>query len=79
MEAVGLLYSPSNASQSIKVYVEEMIDFEAFYLLLDLCPSMEYLEMEYTGDIDMELVLQIISRKIIHDRNDHVRLLCFHR
>ncbi len=45
--------------------------------LLAICPYMNYLQIEHLNDIDVELVLDHVLRKIHHDCNDHLRSLCF--
>ena len=72
------LYPTSSASQITKIYVQDLSQLEDFYMLLYVYPSMEYLEIESTDDLDIKLFLQIISKTIIPAGDYHLRSLCFH-
>ncbi len=43
-EELVLLCPTESTSEITKVYLEKMIEIEVFYMLLHLCPYMEYLE-----------------------------------
>ena len=68
----------SKTNTITKISVNDLSKLEDFYMLLYLYPSMEYLEIRYTGDMDVELFLQIIAKTIVPDENYRLRLLCFH-
>lgn len=72
------LYLTSSASQMTKIYVQDLLQLEDFYMLLYVYPSMEYLEIESVNDLDIKLFLQIISKTIIPADDYHLRSLCFH-
>ncbi len=60
-----------------KVCIQEMDNMAELDCLLALCPYMNYLKIEHLNDIDVKLVLDHVLKKIHHDCNDHLRLLCF--
>ncbi len=45
-----------------------MYKIKDFDMLFNLCPSMEYLQVDYLSDIDIQVFLH----------NDYLRSLCFH-
>jgi hypothetical protein len=45
--------------------------------LLAICPYLNYLKIEHLNDIDIQLFLGHVLKKIHHDCNDHFRSLCF--
>jgi len=67
----------SERSQITKIYLEEINDIEEIDFLLKLSPCMNYLQVNCIGDIDVELFVKDILMKIIHNSNQHLRLLCF--
>lgn len=74
----GFLCLTSKTNTITKIYVDELCTLEDFFMLLCLYPLMESLEIEYTGDMDVELLLQIISKTIVCNEKYRLRLLCFH-
>ncbi|CAF1019152.1 unnamed protein product [Adineta steineri] len=76
MELSALLSIKVKSSIS-KVYLEEMIDIQQIYFLMNLCPHMEYLKVGDIDNIQSESILRTIFKKIMDDANHYLRLLCF--
>ncbi|CAF2707002.1 unnamed protein product [Rotaria sp. Silwood2] len=69
--------SMNYTSKVRKVYLQTMYEIQEFSILLNLCPYMEYLKVDYTEKMDFTFVLRYILKKIKYDCNEHLRLLCF--
>ncbi|CAF3684731.1 unnamed protein product [Rotaria sp. Silwood1] len=69
--------SMNYTSKIRKVYLQTMYEIQEFSILLNLCPYMEYLKVDYTEKMDFKFVLRYILKKIKYDCNEHLRLLCF--
>ncbi|CAF1502734.1 unnamed protein product [Rotaria sordida] len=69
--------SMNYTSKVRKVYLLTMNEIEEFSILLNLCPFMKYFKVDYTKQMDFKFLLQCILKKIKHDYNEYLRLLCF--
>jgi len=67
----------SNKNQITKVNMEKISNINEICFLLELCPRMIYLKIDFINNIDMELFLRIILLKIKTKCNHQLRLLCF--
>jgi hypothetical protein len=70
---------PANSLKNkiLKVCLQEMDNMNPLDFLLALCPYMNYLKIEHLNPVEAELVLDHVLKKIHHDCNDHLGLLCF--
>jgi hypothetical protein len=48
------------------------------YFLMTLCPNLTYLKIDWIGNIDDQLFVDNILKKINQECNNHLRLLSFH-
>ncbi|CAF5018528.1 unnamed protein product [Rotaria sp. Silwood1] len=60
-----------------KVCLEKMIEIEEIYYLMKLCPRMNYLQVDYINNINIELFVQDILQKVQNEHNQYLRSLCF--
>ncbi len=60
-----------------KVYLRKLNDIEEIYFLIKLCPRMIYLKVDGINNMDMELFLKNILKKIKQECNEHFRLFGF--
>jgi len=64
-------------NQITKVYLEKMFAIEEINFLIELCPHMIYLKVDFFNNMDIELFVRLILTKIIAKSNYQLRLLCF--
>ncbi|CAF1122191.1 unnamed protein product [Adineta steineri] len=64
-------------NQITKVYLRKMIQIEDIYFLIDQCPRMTYLKVDFSNHMDIEVNIPKILMKINTKYNHHIRLLCF--
>lgn len=76
-DEVDILSSMEETSKITKVYLEQIIEITDIYFLMVLCPYMEYLKILWINDMNAELFVEKMVKKIKHDRNKYLRLLCF--
>jgi hypothetical protein len=76
-EELIILSSIEDTSQITKVYLETMNEIKEFDFLLELCPYMVFLKIDYIKRMDFKFLLRYIVKKIEDDGNDYLRLLCF--
>ncbi|CAF3684822.1 unnamed protein product [Rotaria sp. Silwood1] len=69
--------SINHTSKVRKIYLQTMYEIREFSILLNACPYMEYLKVDYTEKMNFKFVLRYILKKIKYDCNEHLRLLCF--
>ena len=77
-EEGDILLSRENKSKITKVYLEKMIEITDIYSLMILCPYMEYLKVGCINNMDVQLFVREMLNKINFERNQYLRLLCFH-
>ncbi|CAF4225695.1 unnamed protein product, partial [Adineta steineri] len=58
-----------------KVYLEKMNTFDDVHFLLDLFPRLNYLQIGFQSDIDIQLFFQVIFMKIINKDDYNIRSL----
>ncbi|CAF3421871.1 unnamed protein product [Rotaria sp. Silwood1] len=68
----------SNKNNIKKVYLEKMLTMEEVYFLIRLCPRMTYLKIDFINDMNIELFVKDILKKINNDCNQYLRSLCIH-
>ncbi len=78
-ETDELIVFPSTESfnQIKKVYLEKMFTIEEVYSLMKLCPYMSYLKIDSLDNMKVDVFIRNVLKKINHDSNQHLRLLCF--
>jgi hypothetical protein len=78
-ETEELIIFPSTESinQITKVYLEKMFAIEEVYSLMKMCSNMSYLKIDSFDNMMVDVFIQNILKKIKHDSNQHLRLLCF--
>ncbi|CAF5078849.1 unnamed protein product [Rotaria sp. Silwood1] len=54
-----------------------MFKIEEIYFLIELCPHMIYLKIDFFNNMDMELFVRLILTKINTKSNRQLQLLCF--
>ncbi|UJR17010.1 hypothetical protein I4U23_003908 [Adineta vaga] len=59
----------ANHNDITKVYLEKMNTFDDVLFLIDLFPQVEYLQIGCTSDVDIQLFLQVIFKKM-NDKGD---------
>jgi len=64
-------------NQIRKVYRRKMIYIDDVYFLIELCPRMIYLKVDFSNHMDIEVIIPLIFRKISKKYNHQIRLLCF--
>jgi hypothetical protein len=72
--------SPSTTSttnQITKVYLEKMFTIEEIYSLVKLCSNMSYLKVNSFDNINVDVFIRNILKKINCESNRYLRLLCF--
>jgi len=69
--------STENTNKIAKVYLEEINDIKDVYSIMALCPYMTYLKVNRINNMNIKSYLRNIFKKIKHDGNEHLRLLCF--
>ncbi|CAF1218903.1 unnamed protein product [Rotaria sordida] len=67
----------SNKNQITKVNLETITNIEEVYFLLELCPHIIYLKVDFINNIDIELFVRQILIKINTKCHHQLRLLCF--
>ncbi len=77
-EELVILCSISNKCKITKVYLEKMDEIEQIYLFMTLCPYLTYLKVGFINNINIELFLRNILKKINDKCNNHLHSLCFH-
>ena len=58
--------------------MEKIDDIEEIYLLMKFYPQMIYLKTKQINNIDIELFIRKILKKIQDESNEQFRALCFH-
>jgi hypothetical protein len=78
-ETEELMVFPSTISinQITKVYLENISTMNEVYALMKHYPTMSYLKIDSFGDMQVEVFIQNILKKIKRESNQHLRLLCF--
>ncbi|CAF1480761.1 unnamed protein product, partial [Rotaria sordida] len=71
------LRNVSNKNKITKVCLEKMIEIEEIYYLMKLCPRMNYLQVDYINNINIELFIQDILQKVQNEHNQYLHSLCF--
>jgi hypothetical protein len=61
-----------------KVYIKEINEIPELYFLLEHCPRIEYLELDYIAEMNMTSLLRIIMERSKRKYNEHLRSMCFH-
>ena len=61
-----------------KVYLQNMIEFYDIHFLMALCPYMAFLKIGFINNMNIEVFLHYILKKINYQSNDYLRLLCVH-
>ncbi|CAF0950484.1 unnamed protein product [Adineta steineri] len=64
-------------NQITKVYLRKMLRIEDIYFLIELCPRMTYLKVDFSNHMDIEDNIPKILIKINTKYSHHIRLLCF--
>ncbi|CAF1232472.1 unnamed protein product [Adineta steineri] len=64
-------------NQITKVYLRKMNQIEDIYFLIDQCPRMTYLKVDFSNHMDIEVNIPKILMKINTKYSHHIRLLCF--
>jgi len=64
-------------NQITKVYLRKMIHIDDVYFLIELCPRMTYLKVDFSNHMDIEVIIPLIFMKINTKYNHQLRLLCF--
>ncbi|CAF1495928.1 unnamed protein product, partial [Rotaria sordida] len=72
------LHFVSNKNNIKKVYLEKMSKIEEIYFLIKLCPRMIHLKVDFINDMNIELFIKNILKKLNHDCNQYLRSLCIH-
>ncbi|CAF1186455.1 unnamed protein product [Rotaria sp. Silwood1] len=67
----------SNKNQITKVNLEKISNIDEVCFLLELCPRMTYLKVDFINNINMKLFVRIILLKIKTKCNYQLRSLCF--
>jgi hypothetical protein len=60
------------------IKIEEMLRHQQIELLIKLCPRLEYLEIDYTNNINLTSLLQCILIEYNNQSIPHLHSLCFH-
>ena len=55
-----------------------MSTIEEIYFLIRLCPRIEYLKVGFMHNINIQLFIKNILKKIKDDYNQYLRSLCLH-
>jgi len=76
-EEVETFCSTEDTTKITQVYLEEINDIKDVYLIMALCPYMTYLKVNRLNNMDIKCYLRNIFKKIKHNGNEHLRLLCF--
>ncbi|UJR14359.1 hypothetical protein I4U23_001355 [Adineta vaga] len=64
----------SRKSKIIEISLKQIIEFEQVKFFIDLCPRIEYLNLNCLHDINLEILI----RKILIENISHLREVCFH-
>jgi hypothetical protein len=72
------LHFISKKNEIRKVYLEKVSRIEEVYFLIKLCPRIEYLKVGFMNNINIQLFIKDILKKIKDDENQYLRLLCLH-
>ncbi|CAF4248343.1 unnamed protein product [Rotaria sordida] len=68
----------SKKNKITKIYLEKMNEIEEIYFLLKLCPHIEYLKIGFIHNMDVELLMKDIFKKINNVCNQYLHSLCLH-
>ncbi|CAF0948987.1 unnamed protein product [Rotaria sordida] len=68
----------SKKNKITKIYLEKMNEIEEIYFLLKLCPHIEYLKIGFIHNMDVELLMKDIFKKINNVCNQYLQSLCLH-
>ncbi|CAF1045069.1 unnamed protein product [Rotaria sordida] len=68
----------SKKNKITKIYLEKMNEIEEIYFLLKLCPHIEYLKIGFMHNMDIELFMKDILKKINNVCNQYLQSLCLH-
>ncbi len=77
-EEMVMFCSTESTSKITKVYLQAINNMKDVYFLMALCPYMTHLKIDWLDDVDIELFLRNILKRINHIRNEYFRSLCFH-
>ncbi|CAF5059390.1 unnamed protein product [Rotaria sp. Silwood1] len=72
------LDSISKKSRITKVCLDKMFTIEEINFLIEICPHMTYLKVNFINNIDTELFVRFILTEMIRKSNYQLRLLSFH-
>ncbi|CAF1396824.1 unnamed protein product [Rotaria sp. Silwood1] len=68
----------SKKNKITKIYLEKMNEIEEIYFLLKLCPHIEYLKIGFVHNMDIELFMKDILKKINNVYNQYLQSLSLH-
>ncbi|CAF1198987.1 unnamed protein product [Rotaria sordida] len=71
-------FSIEHVSKIKKVYMEKTQAIQEIYFLLNICPHMEFLNVESMNGMTIELFVRDILNKINKDHHKDLRLLCIY-
>jgi hypothetical protein len=77
IEERSILHTISSTIRITKVNLEKMNNIEEIYFLLELCPHLIYLKVDYARNMDMKLFVRLILMKLTTKYLHQLRLLCF--
>jgi hypothetical protein len=77
-EELVMFCSTDSTSKITKVFLGILNDIKDLHFLVALCPYMTHLEIDYLDEMDPELFLRNILKRIHHGRKEYLRSLCFH-
>jgi hypothetical protein len=77
-EKLVKLGSKKEAYNITRVYVEEINEISELYFLLEHCPLIEYLELDYIAEMNITSFLRIILERSKRGYNEHLRSLCLY-
>jgi hypothetical protein len=72
-----LLEKVPHTNRITKVNLGEMNDIEEVYFLIDVCPHLTYLQVDNLHQMDMELFVRLIFKKMNTKSSHQLRLLSF--
>ncbi|CAF2860123.1 unnamed protein product [Rotaria sp. Silwood2] len=73
---INVLSLLSSQNQITKVYLKKITKMEEIDFLIELCPRMTYLKVEFLHHINIQLFVRVILTKINMKFNHQLRLLC---
>ncbi|CAF0979013.1 unnamed protein product [Adineta steineri] len=72
-ERISRLISIDNKIR--KVHIQQMTDLEQIQFLINICPLMQYLDIGFSDNMDLKLLLKFILMKN-REQISHLRVLC---